>query len=207
MKNGKLANSASVRRESEAPKGKPSPSSGTFPRTLGPKAGPRILQHPDPRLFSPSLDVDPHDLSLLRLAETLVATMKASPACVGLAAPQIGAFFRLFCMDVTGHPKANSNAGLVVVANPRIVAFAGKKRMREGCLSVPHLTGDVVRAESVTVVGFEPGTYRTVEIRADGIEARCIQHEIDHLDGYLFVDRVQDATTDLFARKTYASPG
>ena len=71
-------------------------------------------------------------------------------------------------------------------------------------MSVPHLTGNVARAAEVTVEGVEPGTGRLVRVSADAIEARCLQHEIDHLDGYVFVDRVFNPATDLFARKTYA---
>jgi peptide deformylase len=76
--------------------------------------------------------------------------------------------------------------------------------MREGCMSVPHLTGNVLRASEVTIEGHEPGTGRLVRFTADAIEARCLQHELDHLDGLVFVDRVRDPGTDLFARKHYA---
>jgi len=70
-------------------------------------------------------------------------------------------------------------------------------------MSVPHLTGNVGRAAEVTVQGLEPGTGCLVRLSADAIEARCLQHEIDHLDGYVFVDRVSNPARDLFARKTY----
>lgn len=137
------------------------------------------------------------------LAEELVATMQASPACVGLAAPQIGHGVRMFCIDVTGHRKAKSCAGLVLMVNPRIVERSEDIVMREGCMSVPDFTGDVARAARVVVEGFEPGTMKLVRVSADAIEARCLQHEIDHLDGFVFVDRVADAHKNLFARKTY----
>ena len=71
-------------------------------------------------------------------------------------------------------------------------------------MSVPHLTGNVSRAGEVIVEGYEAGTGRKVRINSDAIEARCLQHEIDHLDGFVFVDRVSDPATDLFARKAYA---
>jgi peptide deformylase len=76
--------------------------------------------------------------------------------------------------------------------------------MREGCMSVPHFTGNVARAAEVVVEGYEPGTGRYLRITADAMEARCLQHEIDHLDGYVFVDRVSDRQKDLFPRKSYA---
>jgi peptide deformylase len=90
------------------------------------------------------------------------------------------------------------------MVNPRIVERTGAIVMREGCMSVPDFTGDVERAAEVVVEGFEPGTTRLVRVAADAIEARCLQHEIDHLDGLLYVDRVADRATSLFARKTYA---
>jgi peptide deformylase len=89
------------------------------------------------------------------------------------------------------------------MCNPAVLWKSYEIVLREGCLSVPHLTGNVARAAHVIVEGFEPGTGRAVRVHADGIEARCLQHEVDHLDGFLFVDRVKDPGTDLFARKTY----
>jgi peptide deformylase len=184
------------------PAGSP-PGSGTYPRT----PLPRVLTHVDVDgvvLTQRAREVDPRDPAVVTLARSLVATMRVSPACVGLAAPQIGASMRVFCMDVSGHRKRRSCAGLVVIANPVIVARSGNVVMREGCMSVPHLTGDVARAAEVTVEGIEPGTSRVVRVDADAIEARCLQHEIDHLDGYVFVERVLDPTAELFPRKRYA---
>lgn len=164
----------------------------------------RVLEHPHPLLSRRSVEVDPRQPSIVALANLLVATMRSSPGCIGLSAPQIGENVRLFAMNVTGHRKAKSCAGLVVLANPRILSRSGNVVMREGCLSVPHLTGDVARAATVVVSGAIPGTGKNVAIPADAIEARCILHEIDHLDGVLFVDRVQDPVAQLFARKVYA---
>jgi peptide deformylase len=136
------------------------------------------------------------------LCADLVDTMRASPGCVGLAAPQIGSGARAFCMDVTGHPKARSCAGLVVLLNPVIVANDGSAVTREGCMSLPDFTGNVRRATTVTVRGTgSDGTEQ--EITADAFEARALQHEIDHLDGLLFLDRVSSLTADLFPRKRY----
>jgi peptide deformylase len=164
----------------------------------------RVLTRPDPLLARRSREIDPRAPGVLELAESLVTTMQASPACVGIAAPQIGEAVRMFCLDVTGHRKTRSCAGLVVMVNPRIVERSGHVVMREGCMSVPDLTGDVGRSAEVVVEGFEPGTSRLFRVASNAMEARCFQHEIDHLDGFVFVDRVQDPARALFARKTYA---
>jgi peptide deformylase len=163
----------------------------------------RVLTRPDVRLSLPALDVDPCHPHAVALADALVATMRASPGCIGLAATQVGESARLFCMDVTGHRRARSCAGLVVLCNPTIAWRSKDVIAREGCLSVPHLTGNVARSAEVIVEGVEPGTGHPLRVNADGIEARCLQHEIDHLDGFVFVDRVINPVTDLFARKTY----
>jgi peptide deformylase len=164
----------------------------------------KVLTRPDPRLAIRAVEVDSTDPNTVALADGLVATMRVSPACVGLAATQVGEPVRVFCMDVTGHRKARSCAGLVVLCNPTIVWRSEDVVQREGCMSVPQFTGDVARAAEVTVEGFEPGTGNLIRVNADGIEARCLQHEIDHLDGFVFVDRVTDLVNHLFPRKTYA---
>lgn len=174
--------------------------SGTYPRaTIR-----RVLTRPHEVLATRAADVDPCDPAIVALSHALVATMRVSPACVGLAATQVGEPVRVFCMDVTGHKKARSCAGLVVMANPRVIARSSEIVMREGCMSVPSLTGNVARAAEVAVEGLEPGTGRVLRVVADAIEARCLQHEIDHLDGFLFVDRVRDPKRDLFERKSFA---
>ena len=123
--------------------------------------------------------VDPTAADVVQLAVDLVATMRVSPGCVGLAAPQVGAGAKVFCVDVSAHPKA-----------------------REGCMSVPDFTGDVKRASRVVVRGALPGTGERVEVRAEAFEARALQHEIDHCDGLLFLDRVAGAHA-VHPRKTY----
>jgi peptide deformylase len=165
-----------------------------------------VLTLPAAILSSRAQPVDPREPRIVALALALTATMRASPACIGLAATQVGESAHLFCMDVTGHPKAKSCAGLVVLANARIVERRGNVVMREGCMSVPHLTGNILRAREVVVEGEEPGTGRTLCVIADGMEARCLQHEIDHLEGLVFLDHVNDPSRDLFTRKTYAQP-
>lgn len=157
---------------------------------------------PAPGLSTPSVEVDPRDPEVVQLAADLVASMRSHAGCVGLAAPQIGVGQRVFSLDVTGHPKARTVAGLVVLANPELLDAEGPKKGREGCLSVPDLTGDVPRFRRVTVRGVVPGTGEEQVVVADAFEARAFQHEIDHLDGLLFLDRVPGAHA-LYARKTY----
>lgn len=137
-----------------------------------------------------------------QLAADLVDTMQASPACVGLAAPQIGVGRRAMVVDVTKHPKTTTCHGLIVLFDPVIVSNEGREVGREGCMSVPDLTANVARATSVVVGGITPeGEERVIE--TDGFEARALQHEVDHLDGLLILDRVASLATDVFRRKVY----
>src|SRR5205807_3180810 len=140
-------------------------------------------------LKRPSSPVATIDDEVRTLADDLVDTMRASPACVGLAAPQIGVNLRVCIVDVTGHRKARSCHGRVVLVNPEVVLVHGPVAGREGCMSVPDLTGDVARATTLIVRGTTlEGADRV--LRVDAFEARALQHEIDHLDGVLFLDRV-----------------
>lgn len=140
-------------------------------------------------------------LNLERVASDLIETMRSFPGCVGIAAPQIGELFRMAVIDATGHPKTRSCAGLTVLVDPVITASDGSVKMREGCLSIPDLTGNVHRPKTITVSYVDlSGEQR--ELAADAFEARVILHELDHLDGVLFLDRVKSAK-DVFARKTY----
>ena len=161
-----------------------------------------VCSAPAAVLSTPCVEVDPTSPEAVRLADELVATMRVSPGCVGLAANQIGVGLRVFCVDVGGHKKAKSYAGLVVLANPTLVAAEQHKVGREGCMSVPDLTGDVARPQRLVVSGFVPGSGEERTIEADAFEARAFQHELDHLDGLLFLDRVAGAHA-LHARKTY----
>lgn len=136
------------------------------------------------------------------LAADLVDTMQASPACVGLAAPQIGVSRRAFALDVSGHPKATVVHGLVVLFDPVILESSGRVVGREGCMSVPDLTANVARATHLVVQGRTPDGDMRV-IATEGFEARAFQHEIDHLDGLLILDRVASLEHDVFKRKVY----
>jgi peptide deformylase len=135
------------------------------------------------------------------LAQDLVDTMRASPACVGLAAPQIGVSRRVFVVDVTGHRKARSCHGTVVLFDPVILEHSHPEMAREGCMSVPDLTGDVARAGRLTVAGTTPDGRRLV-LEVDAFEARAVQHELDHLDGLVFLDKVPGPHS-VFPRKVY----
>jgi peptide deformylase len=160
------------------------------------------VQAPAAVLSTAADEVDPRDPATVALAADLLATQRAAPGCVGLAAPQIGVAVRVFSLDVTGHPKARTVHGPLVLANPVVVAASRWERGREGCLSVPDLTGDVKRADRLVLRGQLPGTGEEVEISADAFEARALQHEVDHLDGLLFLDRVAGAHA-LHARQVY----
>jgi peptide deformylase len=127
----------------------------------------------------------------------LVDTMRSFERCVGIAAPQIGELTRIAVVDVRGHPKAVSDNGLLVLVNPRIVDSEGSEVAREGCLSLPDMTANVRRATRIAV---EHGAGR---IDCEGFEARCVLHEIDHLDGILFLDRVESLVDDVFRRRDY----
>jgi peptide deformylase len=162
-----------------------------------------ILRYPDPRLKQRcrALDVG-EELGLARrVAADLLETMRGQPRCVGLAAPQIGELVRLVAVDVTGHPKASSCHGLLVLVNPAVVRAEGDELGREGCLSIPDLTANVRRALVVEIEAVTPDG-EPIAVEANAFEARVLQHELDHLDGILFLDRVA-SKQDLFRRKSY----
>ncbi|GIF09112.1 peptide deformylase [Actinoplanes siamensis] len=162
----------------------------------------KLVTAPSAVLSTPAEEVDPTDPAVVRLAEELIETMWASPGCVGLAAPQIGVSAQVFCVDVTGHPKAITTHGAFVLCNARIVEASRWRPGREGCMSVPDLTGDVKRAARIVVEGLRPGTGEPVTLETDAFEARALQHEIDHCAGKLFLDRVAGAHA-IFPRKVY----
>ncbi|HET6483343.1 MAG TPA: peptide deformylase, partial [Actinoplanes sp.] len=110
-----------------------------------------VVTAPDTVLSTVGDEVDPADPAVVRLAADLVATMRVSPGCVGLAAPQVGAGVQLFVVDVTGHPRASATHGVLVLCNAKIIEASRWKAGREGCMSVPDLTGDVKRAGRVVV--------------------------------------------------------
>jgi peptide deformylase len=152
-----------------------------------------VLVYPHAALKQVAREV--HDAGeIARVARDLEDTMDAFGHCVGLAATQLGEMVRIVVVDVSGHRKAATSNGRLLLVNPRIVGAEGAEVGREGCLSIPDLTANVRRATSIEV---EAGDRRIV---SEGFEARCLQHEIDHLDGLLFLDRVDSLTADVFRR-------
>ncbi len=134
------------------------------------------------------------DEDLRRLIEDLQETMYDADG-IGLAAPQVGVPLRVFVYDIRDPEVAPG-----VLVNPEIVAREGSVREEEGCLSLPGLTEIVERDERVTVRGLD-GEGNEVELQAEGLLSRCIQHESDHLDGILFVDRVSPLKRKMLIRK------
>jgi peptide deformylase len=164
-----------------------------------------VVRAPDPVLSQPGPQLDPADPAVVQLCADLVSTMRVSPGCVGLAAPQLGVSGQAFCVDVSAHAKTRTSHGLLVLLNSEVVESSRYEKGREGCMSVPDLTGDVKRATRVTVAGLLPVTGERVLIATDAYEARALQHEIDHCAGRLFLDRVTDAHA-IFSRKVYLDP-
>jgi peptide deformylase len=159
-----------------------------------------VLQVPHPALRTPCRPVGRLDRDTDEVMVDLVDTMRASPACIGLAANQIGADVRALVVDVTGHRKANSCHGLISLFDPQVLDAGDLAVAREGCMSVPDLTGDVPRAQRLVVAGLDAEGRRIV-LDVDMFEARAVLHEIDHLDGHVFLDRV--VASGVFPRKVY----
>jgi peptide deformylase len=156
-----------------------------------------ILLAPDPVLKQQSAAVFPDDAQTPLIIRDLLDTLAASPG-VALAAPQIGELVRIIVVDVA-RKKGEHGHGLVVLLNPRIVDQADRRIIREGCLSIPDYTGNVLRYGRTVVEGLTPEGAPRVII-ASGFEALAFQHEVDHLHGTLFLDRIQSLSTDLFRR-------
>jgi peptide deformylase len=163
----------------------------------------KILLYPHPLLKKVSQPIQHFDREIAGLVQDLLDTMQAGPGSVGVAAPQIGALLRLCVIDVSRSKLGrDTNHGLLVMANPEIVAREGAAIMREGCMSVPDYTGDVERATRIVVQYHDAGG-TPQEIDASDFEAVAIQHELDHLDGLLFLDRIVSVKTGLFRRKSF----
>jgi peptide deformylase len=161
----------------------------------------RVLRFPHPSLKQVAQPVGDGDVD--EVARDLVDTMRSFPGCVGIAAPQIDELVRVIVVDVSEHRKATTAHGLLVLVDPRLVEAEGSEVGREGCLSIPELTANVRRATRVVVEARTPSGDELV-VDADGFEAVCLQHELDHLDGILFLDRVESLERDVFQRKKYA---
>jgi peptide deformylase len=161
-----------------------------------------ILLFPHPLLKTVCPEAAP-GAQARELLKDLSDTLYASPG-VGIAAPQVGALQRAIAVDVTRTPPSGKppppGHGLILLLNPRVTLSEGERRSREGCLSVPDFLADVRRAARVRVEGTDADG-RPAAVDAEGFEAVALQHEVDHLDGLLFLDRVENVRTDLFRRK------
>lgn len=161
-----------------------------------------ILLYPDPILKQVADPVEEIDETVVSVIQDLVDTMVDSGHSVGVAAPQIGVLRRVLVVDVSKSKLGkDNNHNLLEMVNPEIIEKSGSKVMREGCMSVPDYTGNVTRAEHI-VIEFTDRVGQLRVIEASGFEAVAIQHELDHLDGLLFLDRVSSLKTDLYRRKS-----
>ena len=167
------------------------PDSAAPPRKIYP-----IVKYGDPVLEKPAKPVVQFDAELEELAEDMFATMYAAQG-IGLAAPQIGKSIRLAVVDVTGgkNPEAK-----IVLVNPEVVHGEGEKREEEGCLSIPGFRGYVVRPQFVTIKA-QTAKGEPFEIRGEDLLARAFCHEIDHLNGILFLTHLSMLKRDLIKRK------
>ncbi len=156
----------------------------------------KILKYPEPVLKERAKPVENIDGRLAALLDSMAQTMYAAPG-VGLAAPQIGESTRMIVLD-TDHE--NPGKHLLKLINPEIVETRGSIVWEEGCLSVVDFTADVKRAKEVLVRAWTPDQ-KEIEIEADDLLAVALQHEIDHLEGRLFIDRISRIKRELYKRK------
>jgi len=156
----------------------------------------RILHYPESLLKQKSQPVTEFNDELRQLAEDMAETMYDAPG-VGLAAPQVGVLKRLIVIDCSPSDQPND---LLFAVNPEVIAAEGESLEEEGCLSVPGFWANVKRAEKVRM-RYQDVEGNTLEREAEGLLAICMQHEIDHLEGILFVDRLSPLKRSLFKKK------
>jgi len=149
----------------------------------------KVLTLPDVRLRQKSKPVEVFDAALKTLIEDMQLSMEQGPGGVGIAAPQLGEMLRVVVVDCSLGLHPCKNNGRLLMVNPEIIYQSGKILGREGCLSVPEWVATVSRSKKVTV-RYQDISGEHHEVAAMGFEARVIQHELDHLDGVLFIDRV-----------------
>jgi peptide deformylase len=155
-----------------------------------------ICKYPDPVLLQKAEPIKDMDVSLQRLIQDMIDTMYLAPG-IGLAANQVGRPIRLIVFDVT--PKDQDRNPSVII-NPEIVEAEGEQTLEEGCLSVPDYYSDVKRSAKVLVRGLD-AEGKPVEICGEGILATVLQHEIDHLDGVLFIERISALKRALYKKR------
>ncbi|NJD62385.1 MAG: peptide deformylase [Deltaproteobacteria bacterium] len=163
-----------------------------------------ILKFPEPLLKEKSAPVESVTPEISGVIDDLLDTMRASPGGVGISAPQVGVLRRIVAVDVSASKRGSreENHGLLVLINPEILAKGGRQVVREGCMSIPDYTANIERAQWVLVDAVDREGKQVI-LESVGFEAVAIQHEVDHLDGILFLDRVSSVKTDLFRRKKY----
>jgi peptide deformylase len=155
-----------------------------------------ICKYPDPVLLQKAEPIKKIDVSLQKLIQDMIDTMYLAPG-IGLAANQVGKPIRLVVFDVT--PKDQDRNPSVII-NPEIVEAEGEQTLEEGCLSVPDYYSDVKRSAKVLVRGLD-AEGKSVEICGEGILATVLQHEIDHLDGILFIERISALKRALYKKR------
>lgn len=161
--------------------------------------------YPDLILKTPAQEVLEITPEITQHIDTMIQSMRELPRCVGLAAPQVGIPWKIAVLDASNHPKTTQSHGLLVFVNPVLKLTEGRLLLREGCASVPDFTGNVTRHKKVAVSFWDRhGALKTIE--TEGFEAAVVQHELDHLEGLLFLDRLA-GVSDLFTRKDYGSKG
>ncbi|MDR1695927.1 MAG: peptide deformylase [Endomicrobium sp.] len=158
-----------------------------------------VITIPDPLLKQVSADVKNIDGEVRALAGNMHKTMLHHKSCVGLAAVQVGVLLRIIIVDVSLSEKPHASSGCLAMINPVITHSSGKTSSREGCLSVPDFIGTVTRKKKIEVEYLDLNGNKRL-LKTGGFEAICIQHEIDHLDGKVFLDRVTSLKTDVFRR-------
>ncbi len=160
-----------------------------------------LLLYPDSRLKKHCAPVEAFDGDLRSLVADLCETLSASPG-VGLAAPQIGVLRRVLVIDVSAKFPERRR---IIAVNPEILELHDRRIIREGCLSIPEFTANVLRAERIRFRAYDEEG-RKFEMESHALEAIAVQHENDHLDGILFLDRVASLKTDVFRRKGAKRP-
>jgi len=158
-----------------------------------------IRTYPDPVLRNKTARVEKIDGSLDRLIQDMIETMHAAPG-VGLAANQVGVPLQLAVIDLSGRENVEQRHPLFVIINPEILSLEGSIVEEEGCLSIPDYSEKVKRAAKVKVRA-QDRTGKPFEIEAEGLLAKALQHEIDHLNGLLFVDRLSPLKKSIFKRR------
>ncbi len=157
----------------------------------------RIITYPDPKLRKKSTPVKKIGREIEKLLDDMAETMYDAPG-VGLAAPQVGFNLRVCIIDVS--PREENSLGLIELINPLIISSEGVQVDEEGCLSIPGFASEVKRKAKVRVRAINRGG-EPFEIEGAGLLARAIQHEIDHLDGILFIDRLSKLRRELLKKK------